>query len=45
MQRLKLETAKAQIKDGKFECMTDLKIGYIEIRKANGKRVTIEIVK
>jgi hypothetical protein len=44
MKKLKLTTAQKQIKDGKFECLTDLKIGYVEIRKANGKREFSEIV-
>lgn len=44
MQKLKIKTAIAQIKDGKFECATDLKKGYVEIIRHNGKRETIEIV-
>ena len=44
MKTLKLETALKQIKDGKFECLTDIKIGYVEIRKSNGKREIIEII-
>ena len=44
MRKIKIATAQKQIKDGKFECLTDIKIGYVEIRKANGKRETIEII-
>lgn len=44
MKKVKIETAKKQIKEGKFECSNDLKIGYVEICRSNGKREIIEIV-
>ena len=44
MKKLKLATAQKQIREGKFECITDLRVGYVEIRKANGKIETIEII-
>ena len=44
MRKLKLETAKKMIKDGKFECESDLKIGYVSVRYSTGKRTYIEIV-
>lgn len=44
MKKIKIATAKKQIKEGRFECMTDLKIGYVEIRRANGKREFIEVI-
>jgi hypothetical protein len=44
MKKVKIETAKRLIKEGKFECCTDLKIGYVEIRKENGERKIIEVI-
>ena len=35
MRTLKIETALKQIKDGKIECLTDIKKGYVTIRKTN----------
>lgn len=44
MKTLKLSTVANQIKDGKIECLTDLKIGYVEIRRASGKREIIQVI-
>lgn len=44
MRTLKLATALKQIKEGRFECLNDIKVGYIQIRKANGKSEMIEII-
>jgi hypothetical protein len=44
MKKIKIETAQNQIKEGKFECVTDLKIGYVQITRSNGKREIVEII-
>jgi hypothetical protein len=45
MKTLKFNTALKQIKEGRIECITDLKIGYVEIyNMTSRKRITIEII-
>lgn len=44
MKTLTYQTALKQIKEGKIECITDLKIGFVEIRRHTGKREIINIV-
>jgi hypothetical protein len=45
MKTLKFKTALKQIQQGKIECVTDLKIGYVEIfNLSSRKRNFIEIV-
>lgn len=44
MKTLKIAKALKQVKEGKFECMNDLKLGHIQIRKSNGKKSIIEII-
>lgn len=45
MKTLKFKTVEKQIQDGKIECMTDLRLGYVEIRNTeSGKRSTIEVI-
>jgi len=46
MKRLKVRTVEQQIKEGKIECITDLKLGYVEIRKcATGVTETIKVIR
>jgi hypothetical protein len=46
MRRLKVRTVEQQIKEGKIECMTDIKLGYVEIRKcATGVTEIIKIIR
>lgn len=46
MRRLKVRTVEQQIKEGKIECMTDIKLGYVEIRKcATGVTETIKVIR
>jgi len=46
MKTVKIKTIQKQIKDGKVECITDLKLGFVEIRKfPSGNRGIVEIVK
>jgi hypothetical protein len=46
MRRLKVRTVEQQIKEGKIECMTDIKLGYVDIRNcATGARETIKIIR
>ena len=45
MKTVKFETLKKQIREGRIECVTDLKIGYVEIYNMNSrKRMTIEVI-
>lgn len=44
MKTLTYQTALKQIKEGKIECITDLKIGFVEIYRHTGKRETINII-
>lgn len=44
MKTLTYQTALKQIKEGKIECITDLKIGFVEIRRHTGKREIINII-
>jgi hypothetical protein len=46
MRRLKVRTVEQQIKEGKIECVTDIKLGYVEIRKcATGVTETIKVIR
>jgi hypothetical protein len=46
MRRLKVRTVEQQIKEGKIECMTDIKLGYVDIRQcATGVRETIKVIR
>ena len=46
MKRLKVRTVEQQIKEGKIECITDIKLGYVEIRRcATGVRETIKVIR
>ena len=46
MRRLKVRTVEQQIKEGKIECITDIKLGYVEIRKcATGVTETIKVIR
>jgi hypothetical protein len=46
MRRLKVRTVEQQIKEGKIECSTDIKLGYVEIRKcATGVTETIKVIR
>lgn len=46
MKNVKLSTIEKQIRDGKVECMTDLRIGYVEIRNCiTDKRYFVNVVK
>jgi hypothetical protein len=44
MKTLKLSTAIKQIKEGKFECVTDIKIGTVQIRTSRKKTTFINII-
>lgn len=45
MKTLKFNKVLSQIKEGKIECVTDLKIGYVEILNLNSrKRTFIQVV-
>lgn len=45
MKTLKFEVVKRQIKHGKIECVTDLKMGHVEIRSClTNKRMTITVI-
>ena len=45
MKTLKFDSVIKQLKEGKIECVTDLKIGYVEIRNCdNNKRKTIQVI-
>ena len=46
MKNVKLKTIERQIRDGKVECMMDLRIGYVEIRNCiTGKRYFVNVIK
>lgn len=46
MKNVKLKTIERQIRDGKVECMMDLRIGYLEIRNCTtGKRYFVNVIK
>jgi len=46
MKTVKIKTIQKQIKDGKVECITDLKLGFVEIRKfPSGNKAIVEVVK
>jgi hypothetical protein len=44
MQKIQIKTAEKMIEDGDFKCLTDLKIGRVQIKKSNGKIGVIEII-
>lgn len=45
MKNVKLATIEKQIADGKIECMTDLKVGYVEIRSCiTGNRQIVNVI-
>lgn len=45
MKEVSIETIKRLIEEGKLECITDLKKGYVEIRNtSSGKRQTIRVI-
>jgi hypothetical protein len=45
MKTVKFQTVKKQIQEGRLECVTDLKIGYVEVRNlVSQKRLFIEVV-
>ena len=46
MRRLKVRTVEQQSKEGKIDCMTDIKLGYVDIRQcATGVRETIKVIR
>ena len=46
MKTVKLKTIQKQIKEGKTECLTDLKIGYVSIRRFPSRKIEmVEVVK
>ncbi len=46
MKTVKLKTIEKQIKDGRVECLSDLKIGYVSIRRfPSRKSEMVEVVK
>ena len=46
MKTVKIKTIQKQIKDGKVECITDLKLGYVSIRRFPSRKTEmIEVIK
>lgn len=46
MKEVKMKTILKQIKEGKVECITDLKLGYVSIRRFPSRKTEIvEVVK
>ena len=46
MKEVKMKTILKQIKDGKIECITDLKLGYVSIRRFPSRKTEmIEVIK
>jgi hypothetical protein len=46
MKEVKMKTILKQIKDGKVECLTDLKLGYVSIRRFPSRKTEmIEVIK
>lgn len=44
MRSLTMKKMREMIKDGRIECITDLKVGYVEVRWThNNKRETVEV--
>ena len=44
MKKFKINRITKMISEGRIECLTDLRIGYVEIRYiSSGKRTTIEV--
>jgi CRISPR/Cas system CMR-associated protein Cmr3 (group 5 of RAMP superfamily) len=39
MKNVKLSTIEKQIRDGKVECLTDLRIGWVEIRNCTTRKI------
>jgi hypothetical protein len=45
MKTLKIKSVEKQLKEGKIECVTDLRIGFVEIRSCfTNKRITINVI-
>ena len=44
MRQMKMSMVLRQTRDGNFECLTDLKLGYVHVRWYMGKRETLEVV-
>jgi len=45
MKNLKINSVEKQLKEGKIECVTDLKIGFVEIRSClTNKRMIINVI-
>jgi hypothetical protein len=45
MKNLKINSVEKQLKEGKIECVTDLKIGFVEIRSClKNKRMIINVI-
>ncbi len=46
MKTVKIKTLEKQIKDGRVECLSDLKVGFVHIRRfPSRKNEMIEVVK
>ena len=46
MKTVKIKTIQKQIKDGKVECITDLKLGYVSIRRFPSRKMEmVEVIK
>lgn len=46
MKEVKMKTILKQIKEGKVECITDLKLGYVSIRRFPSRKMEmVEVVK
>ena len=48
MRRMRMAVAQKWIKEGRMECVTDLKLGYVDVRiwkvKSGWTRETVEII-
>ncbi len=46
MKEVKMKTILKQIKEGKVECITDLKLGYVSIRRFPSRKTEmVEVIK
>ena len=46
MKTVKIKTIQKQIKDGRVECISDLKIGFVNTRKFPSRKIEmVEVVK